>query len=511
MDNAHFGHVLQQLLDTNGRTPDWLAAQLGCPQTTVDDWLHGRSQPDTQTVTAIIHLFSVPPAIAQSIQQQITNQTNFYGPIINSIINTGPTIIINNNYSLFSEQSIKAGIKRLLAWEDAPAHMQHSLSGQLIWQLNRVSSQGVLKSVCFVLIWLGLAWLATPFLQWPLTDLGQRATAVAGYILASLLTPTAVASAILLADKPSQPTPNRPDVVAYTLLTFAGAFISYQITAVVFGALAITLYYFTAASLSTFWWALLWLLPLIFTYNIAYQIPEQRLETFKGEWKYDPFDPYILLVSVLMALLFPVFVYFSYNWLAQPIMGVLVLILIMGMALWEQRHGSNQTRTILLVGFLLPLALFTLNFIFTDYWQVALLQNPAYVLLVLAYALSLILLWVTLAVRQKLAISPVGALAWPLTTAVSYLLLYTLPHQVRWLALAPLALFLLVCLLSSRFPNRHLLVHPSLLLAFFNVGLSLYIASQTAVPIGLNLLGFVLLTAVLFRWAAHQPAAATLS
>lgn len=499
-----FNKLLGELLETHGRDPVWLADKLKQSPTVVTDWLHGRGQPEPEMIGCIFQL--LPP----NHQQEILIQTNIYGPVIGDVYSGIVYKIIHNH--AFTRAGLEAGVKELLQWQQAPSHMQGSISGQIVWQVKRlydnITPQGLMKVLLFGLWWIVLAWLVTPLLQWPITDIGQRATAVAYYAIASVLVPTAVSLTIITSGSPPYPTETRQTQRIYRLLTFMGAVLSYQTFTLLLVGLSLFVYYTIPTMMIGYLWKFMAGIPLILTYVVAHQLPKDHYVMYNNHWQFEQRNLLVLWVYLLLGLFAALFIYLAYELLIEPALGVVILLIILAMALWEQQKkqaSAPDYQTILLFGAVFPALLFAVVLFFTRYLGAVTPADLPLLLLVYLNIFSIIFIGVTLVVRRKLRFSLWGALGLLVATAVPFSLIQFFPQFGQLVALLSILLWLGTAFLSQIYSNPHVSIHPAIFIAFLNFGLSVYVTLQTNVPVWANIVGVLLATAVLAYWAYKQP------
>lgn len=157
----------------------------------------------------------------------------------------------------------------------------------------------------------------------------------------------------------------------------------------------------------------------------------------------------------------------------------------------------------------MPLAILLLYLFFSDQFNPAFLstsKQQLFTLLAFAYVVGPIILWITLAVRNKPVLTLKGVIGLLVVTAVlNFILLQNLVVG-RWLTLAVLALWGTA---GKRYVRNYFHIHGSFLLMLIGVGLSYYLVVHTAVPLWANFLGFLLLTITLTYWAYQKKAPST--
>lgn len=188
--------------------------------------------------------------------------------------------------------------------------------------------------------------------------------------------------------------------------------------------------------------------------------------------------------------------------------GYAFLLIIMGIALWEQKKQTPEAvsdrQTILAIGLILPLAALFLYLFFSQQFsdsRLPGLDQQFFTLLAFAYILGPIIVWVTLAIRNKPIVTLKGFVGlFGVTAVLNFILLWDLAIG-RWVTLIVLVLWGTVGRKCTR-PYLH--VHNSFLLMLVSIGISYYLVAETAVPLWANFLGFAVLTTLLTYWAYQK-------
>jgi hypothetical protein len=515
-----FAHLLQEYLSRNGRSPIWLAAQLNINPETVAGWLDGSTCPDNrELINQIIDVFDITDVVEQeellhagkglsSAEPVSIHQTNFYGPV-HGPVHTGSG---NINISPISLAALQEWLAAVFHWAEAPDHMRSSWAGMVIWSLtavtNRLTPQRWLVFLIAIALWVVAAWLVTPILQWPLADPQVRLWTVARYAAASLIIPLLIGSVSAADNQSLFPLQTGKDRRVLWYLKITGALVGFNTFCTMLLGVSLGIYYLTLSTLPDWAWGLLLLIPLLFSYVVARRIPADRFKMYDGELRAHDADRLFFVVFLFFGPFLAGFVYLFYSFLADRMTGVALLLALMGMVLWEQRQRAPETfsdrKIILALGLFLPSGIMLLYLFLSQQFDRALLahgEQQLATLLVFAYFLSLFVLWVTLLVRNKPVITLKAALGMLTITAVlSFILLYNLVLG-RIVTLVVLALWLLW---GRRYFRSHLSIHPSFFLLMGTIGLSFYLVAQMAVPLWVNVFGFITITLVLIYWAYHS-------
>lgn len=515
-----FAHLLERHLSRNSRSPIWLAAQLDINPETVAGWLSGSIYPDNQEI--ISQILEVLEIIDKAEQENLRrpgtgmasmetvrfHQTNFHGPVYGPV-HTGTGDINVNPLSLTALQEWLAAV---FHWSEAPEHMQSSWAGMVIWSLtavtNRLTPQRWLAFLAAVILWIGTAWLITPLLQWPLADPQNRLLAAIQYAAASLIIPLLVGSVSTADNQALFSLQTGKDSRLLWFLKVTGALVGFNVFCALLLGISLGLYYLTVSTLPSWGWWLLLLIPLLFAYVVARRIPADRYKMFGGELRSHDADRLFFVVFLLFGPFLAGFVHLFYPFLSERITGFVFLLVILGIALWEQRRRTpdalSDQKTILALGLFLPLAILLLYLFFSDQFNPAFLSTSKqrlFTLLAFAYVVGPIILWITLAVRNKPVLTLKGVIGLLVVTAVLNLILLQNLVVGRWLTLAVLALWGAA---GKRYVRNYFLIHDSFLLMLIGVGLSYYLVVHTAVPLWANFLGFTLLTITLTYWAYQK-------
>ncbi|MCA9974335.1 MAG: hypothetical protein KC413_01240, partial [Anaerolineales bacterium] len=268
------------------------------------------------------------------------------------------------------------------------------------------------------------------------------------------------------------------------------------------------LYYLTLSTLPVAAWWVLLLIPLLFANIVARRIPADRYKMFDGELRAHDADKLFFVVFLLFGPFLSGFVYFFYSFLTERVTGFAFLLVIMGIALWEQKKQTPEAvsdrQTILAIGLILPLAALFLYLFFSQRFSGIHPSNfdqQLFTLLAFTYILGSIVVWVTLVIRNKPILTLRGAVGLLGVTAVLNLLLLWDLTIGRWGTLIVLALWGIV---GRKYTRPYLQIHLSFSLMLIGVGISFYFAVKTAVPIWVNLLGFAILTLILTYWAFQK-------
>ncbi|MCL4266942.1 MAG: hypothetical protein KJ069_27430 [Anaerolineae bacterium] len=514
-----FAQLLSQHMLRNGRTPTWLAAHLSLDPETVANWLSGQTYPDNPAVIGqvfeLLHITDRadqeemlrPPTFPTRLESNHLHQTIFYAPVYGPV-HTGSGDININPLSLPALQEWLAAV---FHWYEAPEHMRSSWAGRLIWLLGVVTEyftpQRWLVFLMAIILWAAVAWLLSPILQWPLDDTQTRLWACTKYAVASLTIPFLIGSISQADYQPDFKLQTGRDHRLLWYLKVTGALVGFNVFVVILLFVSMGVYYLTLTTLPTGIWWLLLLVPLLFAYVAARRIPADRYKMFNNELRAHEADRLFFATFLLFGPFLAAFVYLFYNVLAERITGLVLLLCLIGLALWEQKRQTPKILTdrwiILITSLLLPLTIFFLYRFFSDQFDMAFLSTAEDVLatlLLLSYIVGPITLWMTLAVKNKPILTLKGAIGFLL---IAVMLMVSLQQNLMLGRALTLGVLLLWGIWGRKRFRKYLHFHLSFPLMLISMGLSFYLAGQMAVPLWLNLLGFVMITLALIYWASR--------
>ncbi len=517
-----FAYLLEKHLVRNGRSPIWLAAQLDINPETIAGWLNGNTYPgNEEIISQILEVLEVTDRAEQQNFRRVGlemaaketadhHQTNFYGPVYGPV-HTGTGDININPLSLTALHEWLAAISH---WSEAPEHMRSSWAGRVIWSLtavsNRLTLQRWLAFLVAVILWIGTTWLITPLLQWPLADPQNRLLAAIQYAVAAVVIPLLVGSVSTADNQALFSLQTGKDSRLLWFLKVTGALVGFNVFCALLLGISLGLYYLTVSTLPSWGWWLLLLIPLLFAYIVARRIPADRYKMFGGELRSHDADGLFFVVFLLFGPFLAGFIHLFHPFLSERITGFVFLLVILGIALWEQKRRTPDTlsdqKTILTLGLFLPLAVFLLYLFFSDQFDPAFLsisKQQLFTLLAFAYIVGPIIIWTTLAVRNKPVLTLKGVVGLLMITAVLNLVLLQNLVVGRWLTLIVLALWGTI---GKKHVRSYFHIHGSFLLMLIGVGLSYNLVVKTAVPLWANFLGFTLLTMALTYWAYQKDA-----
>ncbi|HRQ42569.1 MAG TPA: hypothetical protein PLD25_32030 [Chloroflexota bacterium] len=518
-DVPTFARLLEDYLKRNGRTPAWLAAQLSLDPETVVNWLSGRTYPDNPAlINQIFELLYItdradqeemlrPPTFPTRLESNRPRQTNFYAPVYGPI-HTGSGDI---NINPLSPAALQEWLTAVFHWYEAPEHMRSSWAGRLIWLLGVVTEhftpQRWLVLLMAIILWTAVAWLLSPILQWPLDDPQTRLWACTKYAVASLAIPFLIGSISQADYQPDFKLQTGRDHLLLWYLKVTGALVGLNVFVAILLFVSIGVYYLTLTTLPAWIWWLLLLVPLLFAYVVAKRIPADRYRMFNNELRAHEADRLFFATFLLFGPCLAAFVYLFYNFLAERITGLVLLLCLLGLTLWEQRRQTPKILgdlwIILITGLFLPLTAFLLYRFFSDQFDMATLSTAEDVLatlLLLSYIVGTITLWMTLLVKNKPVLTLKGAIGFLLIVVI---LMASLQQNLMFGRGLTLSILILWGIWGRKWFRKYLHVHLSFPLMLISMGLSFYMAGQTAVPLWLNLLGFVMITLALIYWASR--------
>ncbi|MCA9926853.1 MAG: hypothetical protein KC419_00195 [Anaerolineales bacterium] len=436
-----------------------------------------------------------------------SHETHFHGSV------TGPVHTgagdINVSTPLVSLKHVQESLDGIFRWSEADEHMRSGWAGMVIWSLTAVTDRLTPRSwfIFFVAValWIATAWLITPVLQWPLDDPQVRLIAAGKFALASWLIPLFIAL-LTPADRQAnfELTAKKQRFTLF-LLKITGALVGFTVFAAVLFVPALVLHYLQFSTFPLWLWSILSLLPLAFSHISARRIPADRYKMFGSRPQLHAADKLFLVVFLFVGPALAAFVTIWYDLLADRLFGFILLLALVGVALWEQRKREptllSDPQLILAIGLLLPLLAFLLIFFVSDqtvFDSLPTLEQFWSIALAASYLIGPFILWIVLQIRNRpvLTLSGVFALLFVLLLLNGVLRIH-LPVG-RLLTLAVVGLWLLWG--RKRF-RQYLWVHSSMAIMLILVGLSLYLAVGTAVPLYANTLGFLIVTGLLIFWA----------
>lgn len=341
--------LLRDHLADHGRSPTWLANQIGHDAETVQAWLRGDAYPmERQSVERIITALQITDPAAQAALRRAAGyssdagirQTNFYGEV-SGPVHTGSGDI---NLNPISGTAVAHRLDQIFRWSDAPAHSRSSWAGMTLWSLStiveRLSPKIWLAVFSAAALWIATTWLIIPILQWPLPTPQSRLTASLRYALAGVLIPLLVAALSGVDEEDSFALDSGKKRRTLWFLKITGALVGFGTFAAGLFLLSLGVYYLIEATLPVWlWWGLI-LIPLLFSHVAARRIPADRYKMF-GQLRAHDADKWFFVVFLLIGPLVAGFVYFFYEIMAQRIIGFALLIVLAGVALWEQRKRNS--------------------------------------------------------------------------------------------------------------------------------------------------------------------------
>ena len=254
---------------------------------------------------------------------------------------------------------------------------------------------------------------------------------------------------------------------------------------------------------------MLTLVPLLFSHIGARRIPGDRLKMY-GELCIHAVDRLVVGVWLLLGPGAAAVVYWGYAAIANPAMGLLVLIGLSALLFWELQKPQADKQTpsrlpdttrITIFGFLLPLLLLGLIFGFAlpstmpsagEWWVLA---------TVTPYIIGLSLLVATIFVRNPPHLTIRGMVSvllalWSIT--------YVLRLDLRLGSALAALLILFWILWGSRRWQHYLWIHPSFGVVWVVLGGVIYLWTQAGAPAWVVLLGWLVAVAGLITWAFRR-------
>jgi len=429
------------------------------------------------------------------------NETNFHGPV------TGPTHTGSGNINYIDSAALFGSYRQ---WLDdtldlaaIPPHLNTSWAGRSIYVMRQVtdglSAQQWWTFTTACALWVATIWLVTPILQWPLADATSRGRACFLYAIATLVIPFFVALTAPV-DRQAEMVLDTPLAKRrFWFLKLTGAYTGFALAAGTIGVALLAYYLGWPLPRGVQW--LLALVPLFFSHIAARRIPGDRLEMF-GEVRLHEVDRLVIIVFLLLGPGVAAFIYWGYAVIANPGTGLLLLIALSGLALWEvrqrQRTAFADWALIAVFGLLLPLTFMLFVFYFT--MPGALPSTSAWWALagVTPYFLGLSLLVATIFVRNPPTLTIRGVVG---LLFVILLLAYLTKLNV-WLGRGLLGGVVLFWVLWGRRRFRfYLWVHPSFWWMLGTVIGAVYVWVKTDTPVWLNMTVWGVLACLLIGWA----------
>lgn len=344
-----FPVLLREQLAHHGRSPVWLAKQIGHDPETVQAWLRGDARPENrQTVNRIIAALPITDPAAQAALRRAAayppdaaiHQSNFHGQVTGPI-HTGSGDI---NLNPISWTAVTHRLDQIFRWSEAPEHSRSSWAGMILWSLSttmeRLSPKVWLAVLSAAALWIATAWLIIPMLQWPLPTPQSRLTASLRYALAGVLIPLLVAALSGVDGETAFTLDSGKKRMTLWFLKSTGALVGFGAFAAGLFFLSLGVYYLTETTLPDWlWWGLI-LIPLLFSHVAARRIPADRYKMF-GQLQAHDADKWFFAVFLLFGPLLAGFVYLFYGLLAERITGFVFLLVLAGIALWEQRKRAS--------------------------------------------------------------------------------------------------------------------------------------------------------------------------
>lgn len=302
-------------------------------------------------------------------------------------------IILN----IFIIQSVAKAMNETFNWNEIPEYAQQSWAGKFVFAfssvMKRITVEKLFAFMLSLLFFFAATWLITPMLQWPIPASGDRIRAAIMWAAASLIVPAAIALITTPDGLDRFQVNDRQKRRDLFLLKLIGAYNGFQVIALTAFLITLAIYYIKLGPLPDLLAAFFVLTTLVFTYVAARTTPDMRYRMFKGELKKHDFDPVFLLVFAGIGPSLALAFYFGYSTLIQPVMGLLVLITLAALILWEYRKKYSSTISdlamVLLYGLAIPLVLLLIAFLDNP----AALENAGFTeFIALAVLISLVLI-----------------------------------------------------------------------------------------------------------------------
>ncbi len=526
-----FADILNDTLNRQDRNSAWLADRLDISRSTVSRWANNETRPRSPAIVSriadVLNLYSAEErgklfgaytgfgaAVGQSDSAEIVAADAPIAVIAPSAEEYNPIPIIPsaplaspglNVVSLWRMAYI--WWYSLVRWEDAPEHILDNWEGKVLFVMGnltqRLSTGPFLALLTAIGLWISTSWLLTPFLRWPLESTDVRWQASISFAVATIFIPLCLAAIVSPLDYDDFKPGTYRERMRIFVLKLAGASTGFAVFAAILLLPVLAWHYFVGTSFSV---ALCWILslpPLLFGYVAARRTPADRFRMFKGHLRLHEADPLFLVVSGLLGPVLAALIYFGYPMLENGYFGFLLLLVAIGLLVWEHRKAHpdflSDKALILLVGLLLPIGLFITLSVMPDarispFYDLA----PQFLLLSALYFLSETVLIVTLVTRNPPTLTLHGMLS---LLAVSLAALFV----QHWSLLAGRVFVLLLLALwigwgRNRFRHRHA-VHPSFALLQTGLILSILAVAGNVLPLWLNALLFLFVAVSAIGWA----------
>ena len=397
-------------------------------------------------------------------------------------------------------------------WAEASEHMRSSWAGMVIYGMSafveRITFRGLLVFSLSLLLGMVAVQLMSPILELPLDNTKARQIAYLKYGLATLFIPLLV-SLVTPPDRDNLfqlETPRQR--ITFWMLKFSGALVGFWVFSILMIAITLVCYYLYLPPLSNWLRGGLALIPLFFSYVATRRIPTDRHKMFKGELKIHPADRFFLAIFVPLGPLVALFLYAFYDFMSSRKIAPLSLtILLTGLALWEyrkrHRNSLSDLSLILITGLVIP-GFFLIYGIFVLPNQPPLtLSNIPYLLIFVSYVLGWTLLGATILVRNSPTLTIRGVL-----TALAIIVAANLITVSNcWLGAGFIFVMILAWFLrgKERF-KPYFSIHNAAWVMIVITGISLYLLVSNAIPLWLNILGFVAVSVALIGRAYRVSA-----
>ncbi|MCB0005398.1 MAG: hypothetical protein KDE04_03065 [Anaerolineales bacterium] len=396
-------------------------------------------------------------------------------------------------------------LERLFRWSDADEHARTSWAGMFIWSfaalLNHLTPQRFLVLLLGSLLWVIASWILTPILQWPLDSAEVRLAAVQRFVLGWYVLPLLLAL-FTPADSPTASLPQQPAQKTLFGLRFIGGLVGFNTAALMLLFLALGWYYVSLPPL--YWgWRSAALFPLLLGYVTVRRTPADNARRHNGVVTISATDSFFLAAFLLAGPVVGLFIYLGYTYLAQPGMGTSLLLVLIGLSLWERqgRRPLPEPMLITVLGLAIPLAIFALLIGFgplrATFWPPPDLEGSWTQILVITYFLSGFVLWLTLQLRARPTITLSGAL---LLLVTAWICAWIASIDLFWGQITSAAILGYWLFWGRRQLRRHLHVHAAAGWLLLAIGVSLWQLVAQQVPVWLNLLLFVAAATGLIVW-----------
>ncbi len=366
-----------------------------------------------------------------------------------------------------------------------------------------ITPLGALIFFLALFVWIGTSWLVMPFFQWPIEEVDLRADASVRYAIGSLIVPLFIGVVTPQeAQTRFEPQTFRQNAVVL-FFKMTGAYIGYTIGMFFAFAFVATLYYINQWAVPPF---ILWGfigVALLLSYVSARRNPVNHHKWFDGEIKLIEGE-LIFLVMYGIGTFLAWFVYAFHDFLTNEVTGYALLVVLIGMAIWEQRKRASDFlpdwQLIAIIGILIPVSIYAI-YIFAGgaMGDITTLSVDDFLLIFLAieYIIAFIAVWIVVLVRNPPTFTFRGL------GGVAVMLLLcngALNYDLFLGRVFTIATFVIWFVFGRKRTQRWLNIHPAASLVYLNIALSIIALIKGWLPLWANLILFTGTTIGLCLW-----------